>query len=60
MSAREGIDLAHLIDDAFHCRIWREIALEVGRPYSLPGKTNVGDRDLVALAVTSGCFEPAR
>jgi hypothetical protein len=53
MSPREGIDLVHLIDDALHSRIWREITLEVGRPYCLSGQANVGNRDLVALAITS-------
>ena len=54
MRAREGIDLVHLVDDARHCRIWREIDLEEGRPDSLTGNANVGNRDLVALAITSG------
>src|SRR5512144_3069526 len=56
MSTRKGIDLVHFMDNALHSRIRREIALEIGRPYRLSGKANVGNRDLVALAITPGLF----
>ncbi len=53
MGPCEGVDFVQLINDAFHRGEWRKIAFEVGGADSLAREANVGDRDLVALAVTS-------
>jgi hypothetical protein len=53
MGPREGLDFVQLINDAFHRGEWREITFEVGGPDSLAREANIGDRDLVALTVTS-------
>src|ERR1019366_2747643 len=42
------------VDDALDGREWRQIDLEIRRARRLPGQTNVGDGDLVALTVAPG------
>src|ERR1035437_7829848 len=54
MRAREGVVRHAGVDDAFQRRDWRQIDLEIRRPPPLPGKTNVGDGDLVPLTVAPG------
>src|SRR5450759_3836718 len=54
MRAREGVVRHAGVDDALDGREWRQIDLEIRRARRLPGKTNVGDGDLVALTVALG------
>src|SRR5450759_5030575 len=54
MRAREGVIRHAGIDDALHRRVRRDVDLEIGRARRLPGETDVGDGNLVALTIAPG------
>src|SRR6185312_14371500 len=54
MRAGEGVDLVDLVDDALDRRERRQVGFEVARSRCLSGEADVGDGDLIALAVAAG------
>src|SRR5437016_8093560 len=56
MGSCEGIVLRASAADTRDGRIWSEVDLEEVRPRNLAGKANIGNCDLVALAISAGFF----
>src|SRR5438105_2803197 len=54
MGAGESIILHAGVDDALHRRERLDVAFEIDRAHRLPRQTNVGDGDLIALAIAAG------
>src|SRR5258708_12928451 len=54
MGAGEGIIWHAGVDDALHRRERLDVAFEMGGGDRLPRETNVGDGDLIALAIAAG------
>src|SRR5262245_33716653 len=59
MRAREGVDLEAFLDDPRHGRIGLEIDLEQFRADRVGDEADVGQRDLVAVAVAAGLLVAA-
>src|SRR3954469_5714763 len=50
----ERLVLPASVDDALHRRIRRDVALEIESADRIAGEADVGERDLIAMAVTAG------